>query len=97
MAIKISIGGKYAGVKREPKYDLVGTKRNAGVGKGGVKREFVGSGVNSYKFERVDANGIPHVLTVRAHSVREANQLAATKGFKTTDRKMKRRNKKRKK
>ena len=36
-------------------------------------------------------------LTVRAHSVKEANKLAATKGYKTTDRKIKRRNKKRKK
>ena len=97
MGIKMSVGGKYAGVKREPGPGGSSTKRKAGSGSSGVRREFIGSGVNSYKFERVDANGIPHVLTVRAHSVKEANQLAATKGFKTTDRKIKRRNKKRKK
>ena len=97
MGIKMSVGGKYAGVKREAGPGSSSTKREPGSGSSGVRREFIGSGVNSYKFERVDANGIPRVLTVRAHSVKEANQLAATKGFKTTDRKIKRRNKKRKK
>ena len=92
MAIKMSVGGKYAGFKREPKSNTAGN-RTEGLGGGqSVKREFVGSGVKSYTFTRV-VNGITRTLVVRAHSVREANTLASTRGFKTTDREIKRRKK----
>ena len=93
MAIKMSVGGKYAGVKREPRPNTAGN-RTEGLGGGqSAQREFIGSGVNSYQFKRVDASGITHIITVRAHSVKEANQLAATRGYKTTDREIKRRRK----
>ena len=70
MAIKMSVGGKYAGFKREPKPNSAGN-RTEGLGGGhSTKREFV-----------------------RAHSVKEANQQAATRGYKTTDREVKRRKK----
>lgn len=88
----MSVGGKYAGFKREPKHNTAGN-RTEGLGGGqSVKREFVGSGVNSYTFTRV-VNGITRTLVVRAHSVKEANTLASTRGFKTTDREIKRRKK----
>lgn len=90
MAIKMSVGGKYAGFKREPKPNTAGN-RTEGLGGGqSVQREFIGSGVNSYTFTRV-VNGITRTLVVRAHSVKEANTLASTRGFKTTDREIKRR------
>ena len=91
MAIKVSVGGKYAGVKRGPNPATAGVNRNMGEGGQTIQREFIGSGVNSYKYERTDANGVTHIITVRAHSVREANTLAATRGYKTTDREIKRR------
>ena len=86
----MSVGGKYAGTKREPNPNTAGVNRGVGRGKGGITREFIGSGVNSYQFTRV-INGVTHTLTVRAHSVKEANTLAATRGYKTTDREIKRR------
>ena len=92
MAIKMSVGGKYAGVKREPNPNTAGVAREARSGKEGIQREFIGSGINSYTFTRV-VNGIIFTATVRAHSVKEANRLAATRGYKTTDREIKRRKK----
>lgn len=91
MAIKMSVGGKYAGFKREPRPNTAGN-RTEGLGGGqNVQREFIGSGVKSFRYERTDANGVTHIITVRAHSVKEANTLAATRGYKTTDREIKRR------
>lgn len=88
----MSIGGKYAGVKREPNPNTAGD-RTEGLGGGQtIQREFIGSGVKSYTFTRV-INGITRTLVVRAHSVKEANTLASTRGFKTTDREVKRRKK----
>lgn len=87
------------GGKRGTLHEL--TPANAGVrieGLGGgspVKREFKGSGIKSYTFTRV-INGIKKTKTIRAHSVAEANRLAATQGFKTTDREIKRRKKRKK-
>ena len=95
MGIKMSVGGKYAGYKREPNPATAGVRREAGSGSSGIKREFVGSGVNSYTFSRV-INGIKRTVTIRAHSVAEANKLAATRGYKTTDREIKRRKKRKK-
>ncbi len=92
MAIKMSVGGKYAGVKREPNPNTAGVRRESGSGEGGVKREFKGSGVKSYTFTRA-INGVEVTRTIRAHSVKEANKLAASQGFKTTDREIKRRKK----
>ena len=93
MAIKMSVGGKYAGFKRESRPNTAGN-RTEGLGGGqSAQREFIGSGVKSFRYERVDANGITHIITVRAHSVKEANTLAATRGYKTTDREIKRRRK----
>lgn len=88
----MSIGGKYAGVKRESNPNTAGD-RTEGLGGGQtIQREFIGSGVKSYTFTRV-INGITRTLVVRAHSVKEANTLASTRGFKTTDREIKRRKK----
>lgn len=95
MAIKVSVGGKYAGVRREPNPADAGN-RTEGLGGGNTtKREFKGSGIKSYTFTRV-INGIKRTQTIRAHSVREANRLAAAQGFKTTDREVKRRKKRKK-
>ena len=70
--------------------------RTEGLGGGNtIKREFKGSGVKSYTFTRV-INGIRQTKTIRAHSVAEANRLAATQGFRTTDREVKRRKKRKK-
>lgn len=91
----MSVGGKYAGFKRESKPNTAGN-RTEGLGGGqSIKREFIGSGVKSYTFTRV-VNGITRTLVVRAHSVKEANTLASTRGFKTTDREVKRRKKRKK-
>ncbi len=93
MAIKMSVGGKYAGTKREPNYNTAGVDRESGAGSRGIVREFIGSGIKSYPFIRI-IHGVKHILTVRAHSVSEANKLAATRGYKTSDRQIKRRRKK---
>ena len=95
MGIKMSVGGKYAGYKREPNPADAGNRTEGLGGGNAVVREFIGSGVRSYPFTRV-INGIIHTLTVRAHSVEEANKLAATRGYKTTDREIKRRKKRKK-
>lgn len=89
---KDSSSGKYLPVKREANPAGAGAKREPGSGSGGTKREFIGSGVKSYTFTRV-VNGVETTRTIRAHSVKEANRLAASQGFKTTDRKIKRRKK----
>lgn len=84
--------GKRAGVKREPNLASAGTQRSAGSNVTGIKREFKGSGVRSYNYTRV-INGIRKTITIRAHSVREANTLAASQGYKSSDRDIKRRRK----
>lgn len=88
----MSVGGKYAGMKREPKPNSAGD-RTEGLGGGkSTKREFKGSGIRSYTFTRI-VNGVEITRTFRAHSVKDANRLAASAGFKTTDREIKRRRK----
>ena len=84
--------GKRAGVKREPNLASAGTQRSMGSSVTGIKREFKGSGVRSYNYTRV-INGIRKTITIRAHSVREANTLAASQGYKSSDRDIKRRRK----
>lgn len=96
MGIKMSIGGKYAGTKREFSPNTAGNKTTGLGGGTTVHLGFIGSGVNSYPFTRV-IGGIRQTITVRAHSVKEANRIAATRGFKTTDREVKRRNNNKKK
>ena len=90
MAIKMSVGGKYAGFKRESKSNTAGNKTEGLGGGQSTKREFKGSGIRSYTFTRI-INGVEVTRTFRAHSVKEANTLAASNGFKTTDREIKRR------
>ena len=83
-------GGKHApvGTPREFKQSVT-----EGLGGGApLKREFKGSGVRSYTYTRV-VNGVEITRTFRAHSVKEANKIAASAGFKTTDREIKRRRK----
>lgn len=87
--------GKYSLFKREPSSNEAGVKREQGSNVAGVKREFKGSGIRSYTYTRV-INGIKKTITIRAHSVREANAAAATKGYKTSDRDIKRRRKRKK-
>lgn len=92
MAATGSRGGKRAGTVREPIPNTAGN-RTEGLGGGApLKREFKGSGVRSYTYTRI-INGIEVTRTFRAHSVKEANKIAASAGFKTTDRKIKRRRK----
>ena len=89
---KGQLGGKRAGTKREfiPK--------NAGApptGLGGGKPTqlgFKGSNIKHYTFTRV-INGIPFTKTISAHNVNEANRLAAIQGFKTSDRQLTRKKK----
>lgn len=84
--------GKRAGVKREPNSASAGTRRSIGSDAAGIKREFRGSGVRSYNYTRV-INGIKRTVTIRAHSVKEANSIAASQGYKSSDRDIKRRRK----
>ena len=84
--------GKRAGIRREPNLATAGTQRSAGSNVTGVKREFKGSGVRSYNYTRV-INGIKRTVTIRAHSVKEANAIAASQGYKSSDRDIKRRKK----
>lgn len=92
---KDSNSGKYLPVKREFNPAVVGN-RTEGLGGGkSTKREFKGSGIRSYTFTRI-VNGVEVTRTFRAHSVKDANRLAASAGFKTTDREIKRRRKRKK-
>lgn len=84
--------GKRAGVKREPNSASAGVQRSMGSDAAGIKREFKGSGVRSYNYTRV-INGIKRTVTIRAHSVKEANAIAASQGYKSSDRDIKRRRK----
>ena len=87
--------GKYPVTLREPGYAVAGN-RTEGLGGGNTtKRGFKGSGIRSYTFTRV-MNGIEITRTFRAHSVKEANRIASSQGFKTTDREIKRRKKRKK-
>lgn len=84
--------GKRAGVKREPNLASAGAQRSIGSNTYGDTRTFKGSGVRSYNYTRV-INGIRKTVTIRAHSVREANAIAASQGYKSSDRDIKRRRK----
>ena len=84
--------GKRAGVKREPNLASAGAQRSIGSNTYGDIRTFNGSGVRSYNYTRV-ISGIRKTITIRAHSVREANTLAASQGYKSSDRDIKRRRK----
>lgn len=87
---KDSNSGKYLPVKREPNPNTAGN-RTEGLGGGlSTTREFEGSGIKSYTYTRV-VNGVKVTRTFRAHSVKEANQIASSAGYKTTDREIKRR------
>lgn len=89
---KSESSGKRTGVKREPNPATAGVRRSAGSDVTGVKREFKGSGVRSYNYTRV-INGVKKTITVRAHSVKEANAIASSQGYKSSDRDIKRRRK----
>ena len=95
MAIKAYVGGKYASTRREPNPATAGNRTEGLNGGNAVKREFKGSGVRSYTFSRV-VDGVARTITVRAHSVKEANKIASTQGYKTSDREIKRRRKRKK-
>lgn len=84
--------GKRAGVKREPNLASAGTQSSIGSNTYGNTRTFKGSGVRSYNYTRV-INGIRKTVTIRAHSVKEANVIAASQGYKSSDRDIKRRRK----
>lgn len=84
--------GKRAGVKREPNLASAGAQRPIGSNTYGDTRTFKGSGVRSYNYTRV-INGIRKTVTIRAHSVKEANAIAASQGYKSSDRDIKRRRK----
>jgi len=89
---KSESNGKHLPVAREF-HPAVAGNRTEGLGGGqSTKREFKGSGIRSYTFTRI-INGVEVTRTFRAHSVKDANRLAASAGFKTTDREIKRRKK----
>jgi len=92
---KSESNGKHLPVAREF-HPAVAGNRTEGLGGGqSTKREFKGSGIHSYTFTRI-INGIEVTRTFRTHSVKDANRLAASAGFKTTDREIKRRKKRKK-
>lgn len=92
---KSESSGKHLPVAREF-HPAVAGNRTEGLGGGqSTKREFKGSGIRSYTFTRI-VNGVEVTRTFRAHSVKDANRLAASAGFKTTDREIKRRRKRKK-
>ena len=92
---KSESNGKYLPVEREF-HPITAGNRTEGLGGGqSTKREFKGSGIRSYTFTRI-VNGVEVTRTFRAHSVKDANRLAASAGFKTTDREVKRRRKRKK-
>lgn len=85
-------GGKRAGTLRDFIPNDAGI-RTEGLGGGKpTKLGFEGSGLKPYTFTRV-INGIPFTRTITAHNVVEANRLAAIEGFKTSDRQLTRKKK----
>lgn len=96
MGIKVNVGGKYKLTKREFTPAVAGNRTEGLGGGNATKREFKGSGVREYKYSRV-INGVEITRTFMAHSVKEANRIASSAGFKTTDREIKRRNNNKKK
>lgn len=91
-------GGKHESLAtpREPGYNTAGVPRDFKKNSAGTKREFIGSRVRHYTYARV-INGVRYTVTISAHTVDEADRLARIRGFKTSDREIKRRKKKRKK
>lgn len=87
--------GKYPLTKREPNPATAGNRTEGLGNSNAIKLEFKGSGVRSYAFSRV-INGVKQSRTIRAHNVQEANRIAASQGFKTSDREIKRRKKRKK-
>lgn len=91
-------GGKHGAVAtpRFPGYNEAGIERDPKTDTWGTKRSFKGSGVRSYTYTRI-INGIKRTNTIRAHNIDEADSIALRLGYKTSDRQIKRRNKKKRK
>lgn len=89
---KGKLGGKRSGTKREFVPKNAGEVTEGLGGGSPIKAEFKGSGIKHYTFTRI-INGIPFTKTFSAHNIEEANRLAAIQGFKTSDRQVVRKKK----
>lgn len=91
-------GGKHpiSGTKHELRPNTAGDVTE-GLGGGNTTiRGFKGPGTSKYTYKRV-IGGITFTKTFTAHSVAEADRIAESQGFKTSDREIERRKKKKRK
>ena len=88
-------GGKHGAVStpRFPGYNDAGIERDPKTDTWGTKRSFKGSGVRSYTYTRI-INDVKHTNTIRAHNIDEADSIALRLGYKTSDRQIKKRKRK---
>ena len=88
-------GGKHGAVPtpRFPGYNEAGIIHDLKTDTWGTTRSFKGSGVRSYTYTRI-INGIKHTNTIRAHNIDEADSIALRLGYKTSDRQIKKRKRK---
>lgn len=88
-------GGKHGAVStpRFPGYNDAGIERDPKTDTWGTKRSFKGSGVRSYTYTRI-INGVKRTNTIRAHNIDEADSIALRLGYKTSDRQIKKRKRK---
>ena len=88
-------GGKHGAVStpRFPGYNDAGIERDPKTDTWGTTRSFKGSGVRSYAYTRI-INGVKHTNTIRAHNIDEADSIALRLGYKTSDRQIKKRKRK---
>lgn len=87
-------GGKHGPVStpREPIPNTAGIQHDLNTDTWGTERSFKGSGVRSYQYVRV-IGGALRTVTIRAHNIDEADSIALRLGYKTSDREIKRRRK----
>lgn len=87
-------GGKHEAVPtpRFPGYNEAGIEHDLKTDTWGTTRSFKGSGVRSYTYTRI-INGVKRTNTIRAHNIDEADSIALRLGYKTSDRQMKKRKK----
>lgn len=84
------IGGKRSSTKREPIPNDAGDLTKGTGGEGGAALGFKGPGTKPYSYVKTLPSGVKIIRTVWAHNVIEADRLAATIGYKPSDREIKR-------
>ena len=91
-------GGKHpiSGTKHELHPNTAGDVTEGLGGGNTTVRGFKGPGTSKYTYKRV-IGGITFTKTFTAHSVAEADRIAESQGFKTSDREIERRKKKKRK